>query len=61
MKNRPRLRRKSDGWYRYGFAFSVGYTDFKTGQRIPDKFGCLEHEIWVGPFLTAEEAYHLSI
>ena len=57
MKTKPRLRRKSDGWYRLVLTFASGRVDFKTKQRIPDEFGCTERELWVGPFLTAEDAF----
>ena len=61
MKNKPRLRCRPDGWYRFAWSFAVGYVDARTKQLVPDEFGCTEREIWVGPYLTAEDAYHASI
>lgn len=61
MENKPRLRNRPDGWYRHAFTFAVGYVDARTKQRVPDEFGCTEREVWVGPYLTAEDAYRTSV
>jgi hypothetical protein len=61
MENKPKLRYTSKGWLRYWLTMEVGATDFRTGVRSPDHRGFFQNEIWVGPFATIEDAYHVAL
>lgn len=43
------------GWFTI-IDFVVGTVDFRTGEKFPDKYGCLKRHLIVGPYTSAPEA-----
>ncbi len=56
---KPCLRLSPNGWF-FKWSVMTGTKDARTGIVIPDQFGCLRHDYYVGPFPSAETAFHAA-